>query len=67
MNHGHGVYHKHQLISQTLKEADMMTFVRTSSAAVLAGVLLFTAVGCSEPLTTREKGALVGGAGGPVS
>ena len=42
----------------------MMTFVRTRCAAILAGTLLFTAVGCSEPLTTREKGALIGGAGG---
>ena len=31
---------------------------------VLAGTLLLTAVGCSEPLSTREKGALLGGAGG---
>jgi len=41
-----------------------MTFVRTRCAALLTGALLFTAVGCSEPLSTREKGALIGGAGG---
>jgi uncharacterized protein YcfJ len=41
-----------------------MTFIRTSCAALLTGALLFTAVGCSEPLSTREKGALIGGVGG---
>ncbi|HEV8715223.1 MAG TPA: YMGG-like glycine zipper-containing protein [Candidatus Binatia bacterium] len=44
-----------------------MTFsmlVRKSGSGVLIGTLLLTAVGCSEPLTTREKGALLGGVGG---
>lgn len=41
-----------------------VTLLRTSGTAILAGTLLLTAVGCSEPLTTREKGALLGGAGG---
>ena len=34
---------------------------------VLAGILLITAAGCSQPLTTREKGALLGGAFGAGS
>ncbi|MCS6925072.1 MAG: YMGG-like glycine zipper-containing protein [Candidatus Binatia bacterium] len=34
---------------------------RTTSS-LLVGVLLITVAGCSQPLTTREKGALVGGA-----
>jgi hypothetical protein len=49
------------------KETPTMTFlslVRTSAAAILAGTLVLATVGCSEPLTTREKGALLGGAGG---
>jgi len=41
-----------------------LTLVRKSGTAILAGTLLLTTVGCSEPLTTREKGALLGGAGG---
>jgi len=41
-----------------------VTLLRTSGTAILAGTLLLTSVGCSEPLTTREKGALLGGAGG---
>ncbi|HEV8717734.1 MAG TPA: YMGG-like glycine zipper-containing protein, partial [Candidatus Binatia bacterium] len=40
------------------------TLLRTSGAALIAGTLLFTAVGCSEPLSTREQGALLGGVGG---
>jgi uncharacterized protein YcfJ len=40
------------------------TLLRTATTACLAGTLLFSAVGCSEPLSTREKGALLGGAGG---
>lgn len=32
------------------------------TGGLLAGVLLVTVAGCSQPLTTREKGALVGGA-----
>ena len=41
------------------------TLLRTSGTTLLAGTLLFTAVGCAGgPLTKREKGALVGGAGG---
>jgi uncharacterized protein YcfJ len=40
------------------------TLLRTSGTALLAGTLLFTTVGCSEPLSPREQGALVGGAGG---
>ena len=31
---------------------------------VLAGALLVTSLGCSTPLSTREKGALVGGGSG---
>jgi hypothetical protein len=31
---------------------------------VLGGVLLVTAIGCSSPLNTREKGALIGGGAG---
>jgi osmotically inducible lipoprotein OsmB len=31
-------------------------------AGVLAGALLMITAGCSQPLTTREKGALTGGA-----
>ena len=42
-----------------------VTLVRTSGTALLAGTLLFTTVGCAGgPLTKREKGALLGGAGG---
>jgi outer membrane lipoprotein SlyB len=41
-----------------------MTFLRSSCAAMLAGALLFTTLGCSRPLTTREKGALIGGGAG---
>ena len=41
-----------------------LTLVRKSASGILMGALLLTAVGCSEPLTTREKGALLGGAGG---
>src|SRR2546427_10680578 len=41
------------------------TVLRTSGTALLAGTLLCTAVGCAGgPLTKREKGALLGGAGG---
>ncbi len=40
------------------------TLLRTSATAILAGTLLLTTVGCSEPLTTREKGALIGGGAG---
>lgn len=32
------------------------------TSSLLAGALLITMAGCSQPLTTREKGALVGGA-----
>jgi len=31
---------------------------------VLGGVLLVTSIGCSTPLSTREKGALLGGGAG---
>jgi hypothetical protein len=31
---------------------------------VLGGALLVTSIGCSTPLSTREKGALVGGGAG---
>lgn len=31
---------------------------------VLVGALLVAAVGCSRPLSTREKGALIGGGAG---
>jgi uncharacterized protein YcfJ len=31
---------------------------------VLGGVLLVTSIGCSTPLHTREKGALIGGGSG---
>jgi outer membrane lipoprotein SlyB len=44
-----------------------MTFstrLRASGIAFLAGTLLFTTVGCERPLTTREKGALIGGGAG---
>jgi outer membrane lipoprotein SlyB len=40
------------------------TLLRTGTTAVLAGTLLLTTVGCSRPLTTREKGALIGGGAG---
>jgi hypothetical protein len=33
---------------------------------VLGGALLITSVGCSEPLSTREKAALIGGGLVPV-
>lgn len=36
--------------------------MHTGMAGVLAGALLIMAAGCSQPLTTREKGALAGGA-----
>ncbi|HKA54518.1 MAG TPA: YMGG-like glycine zipper-containing protein [Candidatus Binatia bacterium] len=42
----------------------LLNLLRTSGTAVLVGTLLLTTVGCSEPLSTREKGALLGGAGG---
>jgi len=35
------------------------TLLRTSGTALLAGTLLFTTIGCSEPLSTREQGALL--------
>jgi outer membrane protein OmpA-like peptidoglycan-associated protein len=37
---------------------------RSSSLAVTAATLVFLAVGCSEPLSTREKGAGIGALGG---
>jgi uncharacterized protein YcfJ len=38
---------------------------RTKVTALLTGMLLFTTIGCaSGPLTTREKGALIGGGAG---
>ena len=40
------------------------SLLQTTTTALLAGTLLLTAVGCSEPLTTREKGALIGGGAG---
>jgi uncharacterized protein YcfJ len=40
------------------------TLLRPSGTAFLAGTLLLTVVGCSQPLTTREKGALLGGGAG---
>lgn len=40
------------------------TFFRASGTAFLAGTLLLTTVGCERPLTTREKGALIGGGAG---
>jgi uncharacterized protein YcfJ len=41
-----------------------ITLVRKNVVALLAGTLLLTAVGCSTPLTMREKGALLGGGAG---
>ena len=52
---------------QPRKEARTISFstlVRKSSNGILLGTLVLTAIGCSEPLTTREKGALFGGVGG---
>jgi len=40
------------------------TLLRTHGTGILAGTLLLTTVGCSQPLTTREKGALLGGGAG---
>jgi len=40
------------------------TFLRTSGTALMAGTVLLTAVGCSEPLSRREQGALIGGGAG---
>ncbi len=40
------------------------TIFRATGAAFLTGTLLFTTVGCERPLTTREKGALIGGGAG---
>jgi uncharacterized protein YcfJ len=40
------------------------TLLRVSGTAILTGTLLLTSVGCSTPLTTREKGALIGGGAG---
>lgn len=31
---------------------------------ILASLVILTAISCSTPLTTREKGALIGGGGG---
>lgn len=39
---------------------------RSGLAGVLAAALLLTSVSCSRPLTTREKGALIGGAGAGI-
>lgn len=36
--------------------------LRKGTSGALAGALLIMVAGCSQPLTTREKGALVGGA-----
>jgi len=41
-----------------------LNLLRTGGTAVLVGTLLLTTVGCSEPLSPREQGALIGGAGG---
>src|SRR5438128_1385279 len=38
--------------------------LHTGIVGVLVGIFLLTAAGCSEPLGTREKGALIGGVGG---
>ena len=40
------------------------TLLRASGTVILTGTLLLTSVGCSTPLTTREKGALIGGGAG---
>ena len=40
------------------------TLLRAGGTVILTSTLLLTSIGCSEPLTTREKGALLGGAGG---
>ena len=44
-----------------------MTFfalIHKNVTALFAGTLLLTTVGCSQPLTMREKGALLGGGAG---
>ncbi|MEW6296829.1 MAG: YMGG-like glycine zipper-containing protein [Thermodesulfobacteriota bacterium] len=40
------------------------SFFRSGVTGVLAAALLLTSVSCSRPLTTREKGALIGGGAG---
>jgi len=49
------------------KEKQQMTtyrWFRQGIIGVVGGALLVTLVGCSTPLTTREKGALIGGGAG---
>src|SRR6185369_11250336 len=48
------------------EEHDMTTYSRLQQGriGVLGGALLMTSLGCSTPLSTHEKGALVGGGTG---
>jgi uncharacterized protein YcfJ len=52
--------------TKTYQEVYMQKFPSpySQATAVFIGAVFLTLVGCSEPLTTREKGALVGGAAG---
>ncbi len=43
------------------------TMLHKQTIGVLAGALLITVAGCSQPLSTREKGALIGGGGGALA
>jgi uncharacterized protein YcfJ len=38
------------------------TLLRTGATSVFVGAVVLTLAGCSQPLTTREKGVLTGGA-----
>lgn len=42
----------------------IFAFVRKHGFAFFVGLFLVTAIGCSSPLTMREKGALLGGGAG---
>jgi hypothetical protein len=48
------------------EQQDMRTYSRWQQGriGVLGGAVLVTAIGCSTPLSTREKGALIGGGAG---
>jgi len=52
----HRLKEKHHMITYSWFHQGMI--------GVLGGVLLVTSIGCSTPLSTREKGALLGGGAG---
>ena len=41
--------------------------MKKSLAGFAAGLITFAFIGCSEPLTTREKGAVIGTVGGAAA